>query len=143
MQHDKYYQFAPALSLNKQHITSFTMGGRNFRPYPSRDQEKEARFCEVLASGPVTLLLLQSKNLKVPIGGNTSYTYETFSRMTLLIKDELINYTGKQTLYRLYPQLKVPIRTFIRTEKLKLLGKKTENHARLIDYCNTLLIPSE
>lgn len=131
------------LALNKDRISSFTMNGRRFLPFPSPETGQKIRFSEVLASGPVTLLLLQSKKLKVPISGNFSFAYETYSTMTLLVDNKIIKYKGKQTLYRLYPQLKIPLQAFIRSQKLRLPGKQHQNHARLIDYCNTLLAHSE
>jgi hypothetical protein len=131
------------IALNKIPISSFTLGTRSFRPYPDPNRDQDIRFCEVLSDGPVTLLLLESKQLKVPMGGNSTYSYETFSRMKLLINDKLIDYSGKRTLFHLYPALKIALREFIRSSRLKLMGYHPENHARLVNYCNSLLSQTE
>jgi hypothetical protein len=131
------------VSLKKEPITRFTMRERVFVPFPFTGEGKEIRFCEVLANGPVTLLLLHSKALKVPAGGNSSYTYEAFSKMSLSINGKIVNYQGKQTLYRLYPQVKPALRSYIRTEKLRLWGKKPKQHARLVEFCNSILTTSK
>ncbi len=131
------------ISLNKENVSSFSMGGKNFIPYPLQEPDKEISFCQVLASGRVSLLLQQSKNLKVPISGNTNFAYETASRLKLFIDGELTDYKGKRSLFRIYPQLKDQLQTYSRTSHLRLWGKRTEDHARLVNYCNTLLTPSE
>lgn len=126
------------ISLNKDLVSSFSLEGRKFIHFPSSDPRKNSRFCEVLAEGTVTLLLLETKSLKVPVSGNTSYFYEPFSRMYMLVGNEITAYQGKATLYRRYPHLKAALQGYIRTQKLRFHKNKL-SHARLVEYCNTLL----
>ncbi len=127
------------ISLNKDRINTFTLDGRKFIHFPSPDPKKNSRFCEVLAEGTVTLLLLETKSLKVPVNGNTSYFYEPFSRMYLLASNELIAYQGKSALYRQFPQFKAALQGYVRSQKLRF-NKNKQSHAQLVNYCNTMLI---
>ncbi len=131
------------IALDKNRISSFVMGGSLFIPEPQRDPKSGVRFCQVLTTGPLTLLLLQTKTLTVPSGGNTSYRYETFTRMTLLVKNESIRYKNQRSLFQLFPQLKPQLQEFIRTEQLRFGSRHPESHARLVQHCNTLLAASE
>jgi len=131
------------ISLNKTLVSGFTLSGRKFIPYPSTAQNQESRFCEALAEGTVSLLLLVTKSLRVPIGGNSNFNFETRSVMSLLINHKLVPYRGKHTLYRLYPQVKNNIRSFAKSRKLRLRRSNYESHATLINYCNTLITPSK
>lgn len=126
------------IALNKLHVSSFNLATRHYIHFPSADPVQAARFCEVLAEGGITLLNLESKKLHVPAGGMTSYSYESSSVMFLQINGKLIKYSGRQTLYRLHPELKSQLQAFIRTEKIRLSKAKPEGHARLVSYCNQL-----
>jgi hypothetical protein len=127
------------VSLNKEKISRFTLGGNEFIPFPAIDSSRGIRFCEVLAKGPVSLLLLQSKRYRVPASGSAGFIYEASSRLYLLRGKELIPYKGRRTLIHLYPDLKGPMQDFIRSEKLRPGAKHPADHARLVGFCNTLL----
>ena len=83
-------------------------------------------------------MLVQTKTLKVLSGGTTSYRYEAFSRIIMVVKGETIPYRGKGTLYKLHPELRSALEAFIRQEKLRLSRKNYAHHARLFDYYNQL-----
>lgn len=127
------------ITLNLNRINRFCLGSKVFIPFPVPDQNGHVRFCELLTDGKISLVLLQSKQLKVPVGGNTSFNYENSASLKLLLNDEIIDYHGRKTLYRLFPELKEPVRTFIQSEKLNLRRKNTGNHSLLVNYCNSLL----
>ncbi len=127
------------VALNKLHITSFTLGNRKFIHFPSDDPRKSDRFCEVLSEGPATLVLMQTKSLIIPANGNSVFSYDTYSRMYLFLKGKLNVYNGKRTLVSAFPEYKVLLQNYIRTEKLKFRSGKFDSHARLVNYCNTLL----
>lgn len=130
------------LALNNPAISSFTMDGRVFRRDPGDLTHREMKFSEELATGHLTLLRSRSKKLTVPGSGTATYVYEMKARMTLLINNQTEKYAGRRTLFRLLPEEKQAIRNFIRHEKLRLRMSRPENHGRLVDFCNTLLIPS-
>jgi hypothetical protein len=127
------------VALNKLYISGFTMNGRKFIPFPTSAAKKGGQFCEVLSDGPATLLLMQSKSLIVPANGNATFSFDTYSRMYLFVQEELKVYKGKSTLLSTFPEYKSLLLNFIRTEKLKFRSGKFDSHARLVNYCNTLL----
>ena len=127
------------VALNKLNISSFTMNGKKFIPFPPSEAKTSGQFCEVLSEGPATLLLMQTKSLIVPANGNSIFSYDTYSRMYLLVKEKLNVYQGKHTLFRTFPECKTLLQNHIRTEKLKFRIGKFDSHARLVNYCNTLL----
>jgi hypothetical protein len=127
------------ISLDKANISSFTLGDQRFVPVPSPSGSDEIRFAQELTAGPLSLLWLQSKKLKIPAGGNSTYAYETVNRLLLRQGDSLMPYRGRKTLFSLYPALRNELRDYIRRENLPFIRQPRQAHASLVGYCNTLL----
>ncbi|MCD6333651.1 MAG: hypothetical protein J7L89_10315 [Bacteroidales bacterium] len=127
------------IALKNNNIDRFTLNSKLFRPCPDEDSTHERRFCEVLVNGPVNLLLLKSRKLAVSATGNSDYVYDTNSKKILQVNHKLINYHGKRTLFRLFPELKNQLQNYISREHLTFWGKKDVNHIKLVTYCNSLL----
>ncbi len=127
------------VALNKLNISEFTMSGMKFIPFPSGEVKANSQFSEVLSEGSATLLLVQTKSLIVPANGNSLFSFDTYSRMYLLVNKELRVYKAKRTLFQAFPEYKSQLQNYIRTEKLKFRSGKFDSHARLVNYCNTLL----
>ena len=127
------------VALRMDRVRGFTMGGRIFRQYPDGRTGADTRFCEVLSAGPLELLVMKSKRLMLPVSGSTGYVYETSSKWSLLVNDSLIPYQGKRTLFRLHPELKGPLKEFLRSSRGSGKRESDSNRARLVTYCNSLL----
>jgi hypothetical protein len=134
-QTDSYLQIA----LKKEQISEFVMNGRIFRPYPSDDPVYGRRFAEVIVQGDINFLVVKSKNLKVTEGGVSDYMYQTSTRKSIQIGEQLLPYRGVKTLKKEFPELKVQLKQFTKSNHLRFRKLQLDQHASIIEHCNSLL----
>lgn len=127
------------LVIKNGQIEYFTMNGALFKPFTHPLTMTGTGFCQVLVDDGVKLLLLKSKNLKVTAGGISDFVYQLNRESFLEINGEIKKYRGRNSAYRLFPELKPQLKDFIRVEKLSFRRMNMEDHRKLIEYCNTLL----
>lgn len=128
------------ITLRKSLINRFTLGERVFIPYPGSNIYDTTKFCEVLATGPVSYLMLKAKQPKVSSNtGSKDYYYQETVKQFIQIDDRIEPFRTRRKLFKLYPQHKNEIKRFIRRERLQPYKKRTEDRAAMIMYCNKLI----
>jgi len=120
-------------------ISYFTMEGALFKPFQQPMNLTGNGFCQVVAKGKVNLLLLKSKNLKVTTGGISDFVYQLNRESFLEIDGELKKYRGRKSAYRIFPEIKLQLKDFIRDQKLVFRRMDMEGLRKFIEYSNMLL----
>lgn len=125
--------------LKKDIISEFTLDNRLFLPYPDMDPVYGQRFAEAMVEGPISFLVVKTKNLKVTAGGTSDYLYQSNNKRVLSIDERLISYHGIRTLKKNYPQFKTQLKEYIKTNRLRYKRLNLEQHASMISFCNKLI----
>lgn len=127
------------IRLKKDQISEFELEGRLFRPFPGRDPVSGIRFYESAVEGPAELMVLKTKSLKVAGGGIQDYYYQENRSLFIRTSEDLIPYRGKRSLYKLYPEMREELKSFIRENQPFLRRKTLDDQIRLIRFTNDLI----
>ncbi|MCA1756050.1 MAG: hypothetical protein LC649_01140 [Bacteroidales bacterium] len=128
------------VGLRPGNIVRATIGGNEFIPLPVFADSINTPFAEVISDGEVQYLVTRLKTLQITSGsGSSDYVYKENFRQYLCHNGTLIPFKGKNSLFRLFPELKEDLKRFIRMTNIYPTRKNTQDRAKLIDYCNTLL----
>ena len=131
------------LVLKKDSIREFIMNGYTFEQYPEDDPFNGTRFCQILVEGKTDLLIIRSKKLRITSTGLTDFAYQESESRILRYKGELIPYKNRNSLIRLFPDLKQDLKDYLRNNRLRLRRMKLQNHAEYVSFCNQLIEGSE
>jgi len=127
------------LCLNKNAISEFSLGERNFIEFPDYKINKEGKFCEICAEGKLSYLVTRKKSLIIASGSSTEFKYKENIGNYLLYEGRLIKYKNKRTIYKLFPDQKKELRRFVYQNALTTTRNNTFNRTRLVEYCNILI----
>lgn len=127
---------AHQLVLHAGRLSSFSLDGHLFVPEPSPDSVKGIRFCEQLTAGPLELLHLQTKSLRIPASGTTLYRYESHNQWLLRTSSGIIPYRGIRTLTQLFPDQRQNLLNLKRSLRKQFPRNKGKQNQGLVHYCN-------
>ncbi len=128
-----------SVCIKKKGISRWGYDNKVFIQFPPDTGKENPRFCEIVSEGPVSYYVLKQKELVVESGNSTSFIYKEYDMQYLKINDELIKFKNKNILFRLYPDLKKQMRSFIRKEGLYPYKRNINDRKLLIDQYNKLL----
>ena len=128
------------IGLNSGSITRIQIGNSEFIPLPGTDDATDIPFAEVISRGPLQYLISKKKSLEITGStGSADYEYKEYMKQYLFHKGTLIPFRSKNTLYRTFPEIKKPLKRYVRQNSLYLIRNRINERKKLIDHCNTLL----
>jgi hypothetical protein len=128
------------IALENTAVKSMTIDGRRLVPFPGKIGTDSTIFCEEVAGGEMSYLVLRSRMMAVQNGpGNRGYYYKENVSQWLLSDSLLVPFRSKKNIYRLCPEYKQEIKQYMRSEKIYPSRWRMDDRAALVRFCNTLL----
>ena len=128
------------ISLKNENIDFFEMDGQLFVPFIWKNNLNGLWFCQKLVDDEVSYLLHRVKWLDLNSGVSSSdFEYKTNEKQFILVNGELYGFSGKKTLYKLFPEIRKDLRDYKRRKKLSLRKSRITNRVDFVNHCNTLL----
>lgn len=129
------------LGLRTGNITKVEIGLRAFVPLLTSKDSTEVFFAELMVNGDIKYLIERHKTLALTKGGaQAGYIYNENLSQYIHYNGQLIKFKGKRTLLKIFPELKPQIKQFIRQNGMPLSAKQLTERAKLVQYCNNLIM---
>lgn len=126
------------LCLQKERVSELVMDNRKFIKFPG-EENNNFHFCEVCCEGQIIYIVTRNKTLAIASSGSADFKYKEYIKHYLLIDGEVIRFTGKRTLFNLFPDKKQELRRFINTNSISLSRKNTDDRSKLVEYFNSII----
>jgi hypothetical protein len=128
------------VGLRPGNIVRATIGGNEFIPLPGYTDSINTPVAELISDGEVQYLVTRLKTLQITNGsGSSDYVYKENLSQYIFYNGILTPFKGRNSLFRLFPELKEELKRFIRMSNIYPTRKNIAARGNLIDYCNTLL----
>lgn len=128
------------VGLRPGNVVRATIGGNEFIPLPGYSDSTNTPVAEVISDGEVQYLVTRLKTLQITNGsGSSDYVYKENLNQYIFYNGTLTPFKGRNTLFRIFPELKEDLKRFIRMSNIYPTRKNITARGNLIDYCNTLL----
>ncbi|MFO7851513.1 MAG: hypothetical protein ACQERS_14090 [Bacteroidota bacterium] len=129
------------IGLNSGNILNVKMGNSEFIPLPGTGESTDIPFAELISKGPVQYLITKEKSLEIREGvGSSDYEYKEYMDQYLFYRGNLLAFRSKNTIYRLFPEIKRDLKKYARQNNLFFIRRDVYARKKLVDYCNVLLI---